>query len=413
MAHVQLKNRLAAPEVELLRGLRDFLPEAMIPTTFRFYDQLPKTVSGKINRRALPEVERGLPEGRSTGTQNHPSGIETSTVESLTKIWNEILGLENIDPSADFFALGGHSLLAAQLLARIQRQFGQSLPLSILLEFNTINKLAQLITANSSQKNKSLVTIRSEGRKKPIYLLPGGDGDVLYFRNLEKHLKPDRPLYGLQRSLVEKSQISSLKVEDFAAHYLTEILQLQPEGPYLLAGHSFGGYVAMEIARLLQEQGRKVAFLGLLDTHPPGHARKATPLDRIKIQMTNMRGLNARQSFKYIRERLYILLYRASRIPFIQSNVKWIKLAPIDGMGGASIASHNYNPEPYQGDGFLFEVKDRPWYIRWDPMENWQKYIRGKLEVRQISGTHTDILFEPYVQDLARQIDDCLQFVDA
>jgi amino acid adenylation domain-containing protein len=400
-------------EDTLRRSLRDLLPEAMIPSIFLFVDHFQRTAGGKVDRSALPSLPPNFVSERFAAARQGQTPPETPVQETLAGIWRDVLGLENIGINDDFFDLGGHSLLAARLVAQIQEQFGQSLPLGALLENNTIQKLAALISANSSSQNKFLVTIRPQGNKQPIFLLPGGRGDVLYYRNLAKYVEIDRPLYGLQAPLADSRNSYGMELEALVSKYLTEILELQPEGPYYLAGHSFGGYIALEMAHQLLAQGRQVAFLGLWDTYPPGPNRQANLRDRILIHRMNLRGLNSRQVLGYFRDRWISLLARLAYLAPVRSYLKWINYRTNNGRVSSRISRYGFHPDPYPGDLFLFSVKHRPWYVRWDPMVNWHKYIKGELIIREVQGEHGSMLFEPYVQDLAHQLNDCLRMVEA
>ena len=203
-----------------------------------------------------------------------------------------------------------------------------------------------------------------------------------------------------------------MEVAEIASGYLNDILQLQPQGPYYLAGHSFGGYIAMEMAHQLLKQGRKVAFLGLWDTYPPGPNRQAAFLDRVKIHQDNLRGLNPRQVLGYIKDRWTSLLIRATSLAPIRSFMKRINYSSKNTYMAARISTQGFNPDPYPGDVFLFKVAERPQYVVWDPMEPWQKLVLGKMEIREVPGEHSTMLFEPYVQNLAHQLNDCLLQVE-
>jgi hypothetical protein len=89
--------------------------------------------------------------------------------------------------------------------------------------------------------------------------------------------------------------------------------------------------------------------------------------------------------------------------------LKWVKTSPNKkAMLASTIFRYNYNPPPYPGDLCLFVVRSRPWYVRWDPMENWRRLVLGRLEIRPVQGEHGNLLFEPHVQYLASQLNDCL-----
>ncbi|HSL81447.1 MAG TPA: non-ribosomal peptide synthetase, partial [Thermoanaerobaculia bacterium] len=115
------------------RVLRAHLPEVMVPSAWVLLDELPRTLSGKIDRRALPEP------GRPGGRLGHePAPPRNHTEERLCTLFCRVLGLPEVGIHDDFFALGGHSLLVAQLLARARREFGVEIPLETFFEAPTV-----------------------------------------------------------------------------------------------------------------------------------------------------------------------------------------------------------------------------------------------------------------------------------
>jgi amino acid adenylation domain-containing protein len=106
---------------ELRRHVQKKLPEYMIPSAIVQMEELPLTVNGKVDRRALPEPEQQSVE--------RYVGPRTPVEELLCGIWERVLGLERVGIEDNFFELGGHSLLAAQVISRIQETFEIELPL--------------------------------------------------------------------------------------------------------------------------------------------------------------------------------------------------------------------------------------------------------------------------------------------
>jgi amino acid adenylation domain-containing protein len=405
VAYIIPRFEIADLPGSLRKFLANQLPFYMTPSLFIPLTKLPRTPNGKIDRKALPKPVF------SSGSFI-TADDEISLGKELVKIWEEILSIKLSGLDDDFVSLGGDSLHATNLLTEIEKRFNVRLPLAILLEYNTVRKLSALIIGNSTAPSKSLVGIRPQGNKMPIFIIPGGNGDCFYFRALAKYLQTDRPLYGLQAHSSESGLYYEMEMGRIASVYVAEIKQLQPEGPYYLAGHSFGGYIAMEIARILQEQGHKIAFLGLCDTYPPGPRRQASLPERMLIHLQNLRDLKTSEVPGYLRDRLLAMLIRSSSLFPVRSFLSRIGFRPKEAMVAAGITRYGFHPSPYPGDAFLFKVEQRPWYIRWDPMENWHKFIQGKLEIRIIPGKHGTMFFEPYVQDLARQLNDCLQLVE-
>jgi amino acid adenylation domain-containing protein len=128
--------------VDAMRSsLRERLPDYMVPGAMVFLDALPRTPSGKVDRKDLPAPERTGPvEGEGTAPSDP---IE----EILAGIWAAILGLDRVGVDESFFALGGHSLLAAQVASRIRSVLGVDLPLRKLFEHNTVAALARVVKA--------------------------------------------------------------------------------------------------------------------------------------------------------------------------------------------------------------------------------------------------------------------------
>ena len=145
---------VAAPGSELaaadLRAhLRATLPEYMVPSAILFMDAMPLTVSGKLNRSALPAPE----EGQAFAVR--PFVAPDSPIEEiLAGIWQEILGVERIGVTDDFFELGGQSILATQLLSRLRQQLFIQIPLRDFFEAPTIAKLAEAITQSQYEQDE-------------------------------------------------------------------------------------------------------------------------------------------------------------------------------------------------------------------------------------------------------------------
>ncbi|MEM9267005.1 MAG: thioesterase domain-containing protein, partial [Cyanobacteria bacterium P01_F01_bin.13] len=123
----------------------------------------------------------------------------------------------------------------------------------------------------------SLVPIRSQGDKPPLFLVHAGFGDVVGFESLVRYLDSERPVYALRPIDLGGHHEPLLTIEAMAAHYVAEILQQYPQGPYFLGGQCTGGTVAFEMAQQLTAQGHVVEFLALLDTSYPAYKNYLKP----------------------------------------------------------------------------------------------------------------------------------------
>ncbi|HYN22360.1 MAG TPA: amino acid adenylation domain-containing protein, partial [Thermoanaerobaculia bacterium] len=126
-------------------GLRERLPEHMVPSSFVVLEEFPLSPNGKVDRKALP-----APESVRHAAEREHLAPRTPTEERLAAIWREILGTERIGSEDSFLEIGGHSLLAAQVLARVRDQMGVALSLRDVFECPVLSAFATLIDERGS-----------------------------------------------------------------------------------------------------------------------------------------------------------------------------------------------------------------------------------------------------------------------
>ena len=255
-----------APGVEELRAfLRRSLAEHMVPSSFVSLAALPFLASGKVDRRALPP-----PEGERPVEETAFLAPRDSEESLLTRLWEDLLGVRPVGVRDNFFDLGGHSLLAVRLAAGIEQATGRKIPIASLFQHPTVEQLARLLrdpAAASSQS--SLVPLRPQGERPPIFWVHPAGGNVFCYHALAQRLAAGVPVYGLQAQGLDGEEAPFTRVEDMAEHYLGEVKRVQPTGPYRLGGWSMGGVVAYEMARQLIERGDEVSLLTLIDARLP------------------------------------------------------------------------------------------------------------------------------------------------
>jgi len=168
----------------------------------------------------------------------------------------------------NFFELGGHSLLAVRLTSRIEKQFGKKLTITALIQAPTVESLVSLLRGGYSSSSP-LVPLQTGGSKPIFFFVHGLGGTVMRFHELARHMVPDQPFYCFQAQGMDGKLPCLDRVEDMAALYLEHLRAVQPQGPYFLGGYSFGGLVALEMARRLVERQEEVRALTLVDTYLP------------------------------------------------------------------------------------------------------------------------------------------------
>lgn len=269
--------------IELRDFLKDRLPAYMVPAAIGVVERFPLNANGKIDTKALPD-----PSLASQGVTSQPG---TETEKRLAAIWQELLEIPNVGIDDEWFDLGGHSLLALKLFSRLHRDFDQGLPLATLISHPTIRTLAAVISPEVKAEavpaedapGAALIVTLSEGERIPLFAVHGGDGATLFYRELASLLK-DRPFHAIESLQLNHSGALEVgTIEETATAYIEVIRRIRPQGPYCLAGYSFGGLVAWEIAHQFEKAGESVRFVALFDTaNPVAHARKNTPLERVR-----------------------------------------------------------------------------------------------------------------------------------
>jgi amino acid adenylation domain-containing protein len=249
----------AAPDA-LRRELRERLPDAMVPAVLVPLAALPLNANGKVDRKALPAPEPPSAEESYVAPR-------TPVEEVVAGIWAEVLRVERVGANDDFFALGGHSLLAVQVMARIERVLGARVPISTLFEAPTVEHLAAVIQSGSMRRSTPLARLHPGGAGRPLFLVHPVGGHLFFYMELAKKLGAQRPVYGLQA--VAEGNGHPLAMEDLAAQYLATVREVQPEGPWLLAGWSSGAVMAYEMARQIESTGGRTSLLTMFDPPPP------------------------------------------------------------------------------------------------------------------------------------------------
>lgn len=413
-------NRKSPPIISEVRGfLREKLPEYMVPSAFMLLDALPLTPNGKVERRALPMPDQALLElERAYVAPRDPVELQ------LTKIWEEVLGVQPVGVRDSFFDLGGHSLKAVRLFAQIENTFGKNLPLATLFQAATVEQLAIVLQHEELAPWSMLVAIQTGGNKTPLFCVHGVDGNILAFQDLARYLDSDQPVYGLQPKGLDGKQTPHTRIEDMATEYVRQIRTVQPEGPYLLAGYSAGGMVAFEMAQQLQRQGQKVALLAMFDTKcgaiysKPFSSRtwasrhlsnllRLGPKEKLIYLMGGMKdrlGKIARKFYPTLEHSLLLSPKKSSPTSTVVANSQAATDVILTTLQQALL---DYIPQAYSGRVLLFRSGEQPWWLAYDPELGWGGLVVG-LEVYAVPGDHPSII-RANVMVLAEKLRACLE----
>jgi len=366
---------------DIRKGLAESLPSYMVPSHVVVLDSFPIAGSGKVDLNALPppHTEEARLAAFRTPSDDHEC--------ELLAIWQEVLELPKIGIDDDFFELGGTSLQVLTVFLEIEARLGFSLSPTNILQAPTVARLAKVIRATKGiAAAQSLVPLRASATGLPLFLLSGWAAIWIY-RHLLKDLKSDRPVFGLQPLPLDGKHHIPRTIESVAADYVTEIRRVQPQGPYFLAGYSFGGLVSFAIAQQLVREGECVSFLGLIDTElrfsrKPVHG----------FQDLLFRGLRFVKAEVLFRRYDYRLRQGRS-IPFKHRYPYYRELS--------KRASRSYVPKPYSGQITMFSSAGNSERQR----THWGPLAHGGLTVLEVPAGHFDMVSPPYSKRLAEHFD--------
>ena len=372
-------------------ALMEILPQYMLPSAFIFLDNLPTLPSGKVDRSALPEPSTDRPK-LATPYLAPRDRME----ERLTAIWGEVLNVNRPGVRDNFFDLGGDSLVAVSLLTRVEAQFGVKLPMHALLRAPTIETLAAVIDiAPKPERPSCLVEVQPGRGGTPLFWVPGVGLDVLTLRPLARALGTDLPLYGMQALGFDGTTPPHESVGDMADAYIQEMRDMQPDGPYLLGGACFGGFVAYEMACRLREQGHEVGLLALIDSSQPPPPITLGAYVKSLVAYHLPRG----QFFYCLRCDLREVtkkLYRVFSPSPGHRRLRNLRLAH-------RRARRTWAPRPYPGKIVLFQ--SREFSTRFpEYKDRWASLVQGGVELVEMPRDHQGALRDERVTRIASEL---------
>ncbi|AUX45571.1 peptide synthetase [Sorangium cellulosum] len=364
----------------------------------------------------------------------------THLERAVTSLWQHTLGLGRIGVNDNFFELGGDSLIAIRLLSRLRERFAVPLDPNVLLNAPTVAALSSRIeealregsvvapaASPATAAPSTLVEIQRGSLERPLFLVHPVGGNVYCYVELARQLGLDQAIYGLRSPGIDGQATSQERIEDMARAYLDRIRSVQQEGPYSIAGWSFGGVVAFEMASQLMAEGQLVVPPILVDSVTPTLLRGvmdeldarmlawfAADLEAIAEvsvaeQAAALGGLHSTQRLQYIFDQI-------RRSGTASELVDLEQLERLFHVFACNMrALHSYVPRPYPGSMLLLRASEplsflvagaAPPTVSPEALEvsasfGWEMYAPGRVEVHSVPGNHFTIMKQPNVKALA------------
>jgi amino acid adenylation domain-containing protein len=386
--------------------LKKTLPDYMVPNHFERIPEMPLTPSGKADRRALPEPT--IPARPLADRQDAVVALAEEDLEiSLTKVCERVLGIERVGIHDNFFELGAHSLAVIKLIVEIKQATGLDIDIGEVFRTPTI---ADMMLTLHAKKNASIVVpLQPKGEAIPIFCICGID----IYREFAQSVGENQPVCGVyvdeEQAIINEvldGKTSSVSIDRLVDAYDAAITRFRPEGPYRLAGLSFGGVLAVELASKMRKRGDTVDLVFLFDTLlPEGRRRRRGKwlLRQLKEITGTERERKFRQIYTKLRDRFvgrasggaapgrndafYQEFVGRQRAAFFEAEKTWQMRSAID------------------FPVILFRASDHDMWghdLEFAEDYGWRRYVGDRLHIVRVAGGHRSIIEAPHVAEVGR-----------
>lgn len=392
------------------------LPAYMIPRYFARLEAFPLTPNGKTDRRSLATSpwKAISPDLSAAGETRSPIELE------MLPMWRKLFPGETIVSDSDFFELGGDSLLMVMLQSMIRNKFDLRLEAIDISNHFTVSKLAQWVDerlAGSGSEEKPtqdprILPLQTLGSGPPIFIVP----QMMIFRVLAEELGPEQPVYAIQMMDDDVAEgMGVARMEDLARLYIRLIRKVQPSGPYRLAGWCVWGWMAYEIARVLEAEGETVEFLAVFDALAPGFWEQYSRPRQLLIKMILLfhrtgwfivrfwrvsfaeKGQDHLRLLRTLTVSIAFALPRRFRPEGYEN-----KETRVDQV--VAQAARSYKPPPIKANVLLFTSGVRPTGFLTGSDMGWASVLKHTVRVMTLAGNHHEIFHRPAARVTAAHI---------
>lgn len=386
--------------------LKTWLPHYMLPSWLEIHEALPLTLSGKIDRNALPPVR--WEKAGSAGTQDF-----LMIARAAADVMASELGLSDVGLDDDFFELGGDSIRAVNVSVQLETALGRRVSPALFAHASTPRLLHEALENEKQESDSHLTVLQGAGQLPPIFCLPDIYGRALSFITLANEFAPDQPLYGLAIGPIADAFIANPSMEMLLEAYIATVRTQQPKGPYRIAGYSFGGPFAQELARQLHEQGDDVSLV-LIDAPNRGSrysARTSGKWARMAWNAAKSRHGPAeaiRRAYSLRHSLLgYVLKRERKNLP------AWLPDADQPLAQALLQVEREHQPKPFHGRTLNIMCRRQAnvnTFINMDGMLGWRDVLKGPVEIYVADVRHYEIVRNPHAALVASRL---REFFDA
>ena len=382
--------------------LKEQLPDYMIPSSIHIVEDIPLLPNGKVDKNALSSLKV------NKDPEDAVQQPLTKTEEQLVAIWEEILDFAPISTKDNFFEVGGDSLLAIRMFWMIEKKIGVKLAPTALYDNPTVSGIAKHLGKTSKKDPadwKFLIPLRKEGDKNPLFCIHGGEGHVLFYRDLPKYLDRDRPVYTVQPKGINGGDLMHETIEEMAKDYISEIEQAHYDGPVNLLYFCYSALV-VEMTRQLQALGRSVNLIVVDSYAGTVHKRpKRTLAKRLNTYAKNF----VRNPFTTFKNSV-TYRYRKHLEPYyirltgdkVSDRLRNIRKQ-------LNVVQNRYSWEKFDANCSIILSKRHPKKLIESMIYAWKFWCLSDVNVLYTPGAHLQLFEEPNVKKLGVQVEEVCQ----
>lgn len=335
-----------------------------------------------------------------------------SVQETVLAIWQRTTGPKGQQANPDLRHIGIGVRRVVRLLDEIEWSLGKRIPIGTALRLGTPEAIAQAIVTDRWPEPSPLLLLKDGDDRPPLYLIAGVRGTLFEVVALARASPFPGKIWGLQPPGFEGDTPRFESIETTAALFVKHLGGDRTD-PVNLVGYSMGGEIAIEMARALRSDNRKLGLIGLIDTNVVERhwslttrlryaARRsqlrvwglfeAPPGQRLETLLNIVRPLIRRLIGQFTYNAEFTRYYESS----LDERIKVVKDLALE-------AYERYVPPVVDFPVVLFKSWESAKRDLVDPVDTWRPKV-AELEVVEVDGTHANMIFPPFVHGLAAEI---------
>ena len=356
---------------DLVGWVADRLPAAMMPGRWIRLDALPQTPSNKVDRGAI----RALIGKAQAECLVEEDVALTPTETRIANIWKRTLHVRQIARNDQFLELGGDSIAMVRMLAGVQQEFGASVSIQDAFDRPTLESFAALV----EQVGRDKAAVAANDWVQPLVRV--SNAPSIFFCGTDLKVAMSRQwalpvsLFGVFNWAPGKGFLEVKDLESLARRQIGNMRKYQSVGPYWLGGFSFGGLLALEMARQLERAGEEVAMVFLLDPMPPPASGLIS-----RIRFTRLgRWLGYQLMQRHFRAGSWL---PSTMLPKLRQAADWrysLKTAKV------------YQAQPFGGPSVLLVADEAVNRSYWDSV------LTNQVAYREFATTHHELQRAPWL----------------